>query len=154
MFRPKGLRIASLYLRTVVSDRVPARVSVKFEDKFDHHLLAKMVISGLTSPIVWRIPVSMLHTKVYVSPLKGLRNLMLLVSSQRRMFQSNVTCFLFWLLFWLVFWFSGDGVAALGRPLFTTRLRYTRMRWPLFCWMERLAPKTSFTFLTILAFVV
>ena len=112
-----------MYLRTVVRDGVPAKVSMKLEDKLDHHCPARMVISDLTSPIVWWIPVSMLRTMVYALPLNGLINSMLLVFSRRWMFQSEVACFLFQLLFQLVFWFSSDGVAAVGSPRFTTRLR-------------------------------
>ena len=65
MFGPNGLRIASLYFKTVTTDGVPASVSVKLEERFDHHLPARMVISGLASPIVCWMPVSMVRTKVY-----------------------------------------------------------------------------------------
>jgi len=49
MFRPKGLRMASLYFLTVVMVGFPARVKVKFKDSGDHHFPARMVISGVAS---------------------------------------------------------------------------------------------------------
>ena len=47
MFSPKGLRMASLYFRTVSMVGLPARVIVKLDDRGDHHFPAgRAVIAG------------------------------------------------------------------------------------------------------------
>jgi hypothetical protein len=50
MFSLKGHRIASRYFHTRVTPRLPARVSVKLEERGDHHRPARMVIGGAASP--------------------------------------------------------------------------------------------------------
>ena len=62
MFSPKGQRIASQYFHTRVIPGLPTRVSMKLEERGDHHHPAKMVMGGAASPRACRRELSMAFT--------------------------------------------------------------------------------------------
>ena len=62
MFSPKGRRMASLYFRTRVTPGLPARVSVKLEERGDHHRPARTVMGGVASLSACQRELSMAFT--------------------------------------------------------------------------------------------